>query len=626
MDGDATPPRIPVSASVVANGRGLGEPKLSPSGELVAFVSTQSGESPKLCVVDVTMGVEKFLTFETGPIGVHPNGGGAFDWCPDGRGLVFVTSTGSVRLVSVEGDNQRVIVAQQPVAGGVASPKVSPDGLLVAYVVDSQFVAVSSIDGASWPRVVASSADFVGDPSWSSDSEWLAWHEWDDPNMPWETSRWVTLRANSSGDLVAFSPDDTAVCQPTFAPVGTALAFGCDASGFMNVWMLDPETGVVGPLVMEPFEHAPPSWGPAAPSFAWSPDGTQVAFVRNENGFGRLCVVDCATRMVSEIARGWHFSLSWKANRLAAVRSGGVTPTQIVVYDTETASGGTALWTRTTLVIGPDPAVTDCLVEPEAVSFVADDGTNLNARLYRSPVVVSAAIRPLLLWLHGGPTDQMLVQYNGRLAFFLDRDWSILVPDYRGSTGHGREFQRALNGRWGELDTLDNIAALRAAIANQWGSAEHIAVIGASAGGFGVLHLMAGAPLLCAAGVNLFGVADLNHLRATTHRFEKHYLDSLIGDLEKLADRYVRNSPATHVDKIVRPLLILHGADDRVVPVEQSSALADALHALGRDVELHVYDGQGHGWRSPDIVADELERTDEFLRRSVTDVRRKETL
>jgi dipeptidyl aminopeptidase/acylaminoacyl peptidase len=82
-------------------------------------------------------------------------------------------------------------------------------------------------------------------------------------------------------------------------------------------------------------------------------------------------------------------------------------------------------------------------------------------------------------------------------------------------------------------------------------------------------------------------------------------------------DRYRSRSPVNVVDKITAPLLILQGSDDKVVPPAQSQVIADRLRALGREVELHLYEGEGHGWLQPETVVDELERTESFLRRHV---------
>jgi dipeptidyl aminopeptidase/acylaminoacyl peptidase len=193
----------------------------------------------------------------------------------------------------------------------------------------------------------------------------------------------------------------------------------------------------------------------------------------------------------------------------------------------------------------------------------------------------------------------------------------VLVPDYRGSTGHGRAFAQALAGRWGELDVADVAAGLRQAAAAGWGDPRRLVVMGASAGGFTTLGVLAAQPDLCAAGVDLYGPADLLELDETTHRFEAHYLHSLIGPLPQFVDRYRKLSPLHRVEAITAPLLILQGDHDKVVLPAQSRAVAERLQALGRVVELHVYDGEGHGWGRPETVIDELERTESFLRRHV---------
>jgi dipeptidyl aminopeptidase/acylaminoacyl peptidase len=172
-------------------------------------------------------------------------------------------------------------------------------------------------------------------------------------------------------------------------------------------------------------------------------------------------------------------------------------------------------------------------------------------------------------------------------------------------------------GRWGELDTADVAAGLRAAAERGWADPRRMAIMGGSAGGFTVLNVLASHPDLCAAGVDLYGVADLFDLDETTHRFEAHYLHSIVGPLPEAADRYRDRSPVNRAGSITAPLLILQGTDDKVVPPSQSEAIARRLTQLGRTVELHLYDGEGHGWGRAETVMDELERTESFLRRHV---------
>jgi dipeptidyl aminopeptidase/acylaminoacyl peptidase len=172
-------------------------------------------------------------------------------------------------------------------------------------------------------------------------------------------------------------------------------------------------------------------------------------------------------------------------------------------------------------------------------------------------------------------------------------------------------------GRWGERDVSDVAAGMRASADHGWADGNRMVPMGGSAGGFTVLNLLACHPDLCAAGVDLFGVTDLFDLDETTHRFEAHYLHSVVGPLPESADAYRDRSPVSRAEHITSPLLILQGDADVVVPIAQSRAIADRLRALGRTVEMQVYEGEGHGWGKPDTIIDELERIESFLRRHV---------
>ena len=146
--------------------------------------------------------------------------------------------------------------------------------------------------------------------------------------------------------------------------------------------------------------------------------------------------------------------------------------------------------------------------------------------------------------------------------------------------------------------------------------------IGASSGGFTTYHLLAREPELFAAGVSLYGVADLLHLDETSHRFERHYLHTIVGPLPATVDRYRERSPVNLAERITAPCSSCRAVTTTSCPPVQSQAIVDRLPPLGRTVEHHVYDGEGHGWSRPETVIDELERTDDFLRRHVLRWRR----
>ena len=608
----ATPkPTSRITPALCARGRSVAEPVLSPSGDRLGFVATAGGRS-QLVVLTLgeAPGAEVVVTSDPPPRGARAFSGGVFDWLPDGSGVVYAAADGGLWLQPITGAPPRRLVEQGP----SAAPAVSPDGSKVAYVVDTRHVAVASVDDeARWPVRLSGSADFCVDPTWSPDGSRVAWHEWDVPAMSWDASR-IALRAADPDDgevVVVAGGEGVAVQQPRFSPDGL-LGYLSDESGWCNLWAVGPSLDDRRPVIDEPHELAGPTWGHGQRSYAWSPDGAAVAYCRNEDGFGSLRVFDRVEARTAEVARGVHGSLSWRSGTVAALRSGARTPTVVVGY------GGADLGRRTVLAHGALAGLSSAdLAEPEVVRWAGDDGSEVPGRLYRPPSAEAGDPPPLIMWIHGGPTGQMEVSFNARIAYWVDRGWAVLVPDHRGSTGHGRAFTQALAGRWGELDVEDTAAGLRAAVDCGWGHPRRLVAMGASAGGFTVLHLLAAHPQLCAAGVDLYGVTDLFELDETTHRFEGHYLHSLVGPLPECADRYRHRSPLQRVDAVVAPLLVLQGSDDEVVRASQSQALVDRIRANGGTVEHHVYDGEGHGWKRPETMIDELERTESFLRRHV---------
>jgi dipeptidyl aminopeptidase/acylaminoacyl peptidase len=599
------------------SGQELSEPRQSPDGQRVAWVVSW-GSRRAIVVGNLTVGGPVMVvTSLPEPRPGRGLGGGCFDWLPDGSGIVFAATDGGLWRVGSHGGEASCLVPGES-AGPIQSPTVSPDGSRVAYVVDMALIrCVSLADGAV--AAAAVEAAFVTDPCWSPDGTTLLWQQWSPPAMAWDRSsigRW-RLAAGVVDELAAglrnwrsphgvahlldapLASDDIQIQQPLITANGELWVLD-DASGWLNVTV----DGVR--VVDEPHEHGGPTWGPGQCSYAVSPDGTQVAICRNEGGFGRLVVVDRASGEVRQLGRGVHGQLDWRGSAITALRSGARTPTQIVAYDAATAA-------RTVLAVGPVGGFDDSnLVEPELVDWLADDAATIHGRLYRA----ADADGRLICWVHGGPTDQWMVTFLPRIAYWVQRGWTVLVPDHRGSTGHGRAYQQAMCGRWGELDSSDTAAGISAAHRNGWGTAERTVAMGSSAGGLTVLNLCRrGAPI--AAAVALYPVSDLAALDATTHRFEAHYNATLVGTGDLAHQRYQERSPIGHVEALRTPLLIFHGTDDPVVAVEQSRRIAAAIEAGGGIVEFVEYPGEGHGFRQLDHQLDEVARTIEFLDRHV---------
>jgi dipeptidyl aminopeptidase/acylaminoacyl peptidase len=534
--------------------------------------------------------------------------GGTFAWMAPDR--IVAVGDGGLRAVWTDEPGPAPVVAAS--AGRAAAPAVSATGL-VAYVDetdDACVVKAAPLDGSRAPWVV-SRADFAWDPAWSPDGTLLAWHEWDVPTMPWDGSRIVVADPDGADRVVVAGGATESVGQPRFAPVGPArLAFVHDRDGWANVTVARPDGRARAVVAAEHHEHAEPSWGPGQRSFAWSPDAARLAWCRNEDGFGRLVASPVAGWPVGEWSKGWHHGLDWGPAGLVCVRSGARTPPTVVVL-----SGDPSDRRVVDGAAEADALPTGDFVEPRPVTWAADDTTAVPGLLFSPPD--RSAPPPLLVNLHGGPTDQARVEWQPKVQYWVARGWAVLAPNPRGSTGYGRAYTQALAGGWGALDVDDVLAGIRAAVERGWGDPQRIALVGGSAGAFTALLVAARAPDLVRAVAASYPVTDLVALAAKTHRFERWYSDSLVGVLPDAADRSRDRSPVTHAAALRVPLLVLQGDADPVVPHPPVVAFADAVRAAGGDVELHLYPGEGHGFERPDTIADALRRTDDFLTRKV---------
>jgi dipeptidyl aminopeptidase/acylaminoacyl peptidase len=595
--------RIPVEWCL--DGRDLTEPRLSPDGGVVAMV-VRWQRSAGIVLVPVGGGAERLLTTSPPPAPGRGLGGGCFAWLPDSRGVVYVAVDGELWCQPLAAPPRQLTAFER----GCRAPSVAPDGSYVVVMVDEAEVwrVKLEADQPNDPIRLDDGGDaFCFDPDVSGDSTRAVWMAWSPPSMPWDSAQAVTATVGTPAAAVErWGSADASAQQPRWCSDGS-LACVHDASGWLNVHIDG------APIAAEAAEHAGPTWGMGQRSYAVSPDSRFVALTRNEGGFGRLCVAVRASGEVRDVARGVHGQLSWCGNVLVALRAGARTPTQVVAYDTTT-------WERTVLAVGPVAGWDHVeLPEPELVTAATPSESS---DVTDTPPVIELHARRfvagsgrLLCWVHGGPTDQWQVDFRPRIAYWWSRGWDVLVVDPRGTTGHGRNHQRALNGGWGRHDVDDTAALIRHAHDEGWATADHTVVIGASSGGLTALGVLADHPDLIAGGIVSSPVSDLADLAATTHRFEAHYTDTLVGapDDPDTARRMIELSPLHHADRIAGPLLLFHGSDDPVVACTQSDLLVERIRAVGGNVDYIVYEGEGHGFRDPLNQRDEYARIERFL-------------
>jgi dipeptidyl aminopeptidase/acylaminoacyl peptidase len=193
------------------------------------------------------------------------------------------------------------------------------------------------------------------------------------------------------------------------------------------------------------------------------------------------------------------------------------------------------------------------------------------------------------------------------IQYWTSRGFCVADVDYRGSTGYGRRYRDALQGRWGVLDLDDVVACARYLADAGRVDPARMAIRGGSAGGYTTLAALSMRPGTFTAGASHFGVADLGALAAETHKFESRYLDGLVGPHDSDAgpagaDVYAQRSPINHVDALDTPLAVFQGDKDEVVPPAQAEAIVAALREKGVPHAYLLFPGEQHGFRKAENI------------------------
>jgi dipeptidyl aminopeptidase/acylaminoacyl peptidase len=221
------------------------------------------------------------------------------------------------------------------------------------------------------------------------------------------------------------------------------------------------------------------------------------------------------------------------------------------------------------------------------------------------------------VYIHGGPTTEQPVAYSAERIFFISRGYAWLDVNYRGSSGFGRTYLQALRNRWGETDVEDAANAAKALIENGLADPHKLIIRGGSAGGYTVLNTLIHHPGLFKAGICLYGVSNLFTLAQDTHKFEAHYTDSMVGPLPDAAEKYHAWSPIFHAENIRDALAVFQGSIDRVVPPPQSEEIINVLRTRGVPLLYKLYEGEGHGFRKDETLANSYFEVERFLQQFV---------
>jgi dipeptidyl aminopeptidase/acylaminoacyl peptidase len=305
------------------------------------------------------------------------------------------------------------------------------------------------------------------------------------------------------------------------------------------------------------------------------------------------------------LGQGGMGRFSEDGRRLGVTWSTPASPTD--VWAVEAKSGGVSPLRRESR-----PSMKDVpAIEASVTSIRAHDGLELPMNVYL-PKQRSGKL-PVIVAYHGGPAGNSKVKWSPAIAFFLSQGYAWVEPNVRGSTGFGRAFEQADNGKQ-RLESFKDIEATgRWAASQPWADPDRVIVYGGSYGGYVVLVGLTRMPDLWRAGVDLFGVANVVSLMATTSGLIREILLLEFGDPDKEGNFLKSISPIEDVERIVDPLFVYAGANDPRVPRSESDLIVGALRARKVPVEYMLAGNEGHSLARKENLVEFLARSARFL-------------
>ena len=242
----------------------------------------------------------------------------------------------------------------------------------------------------------------------------------------------------------------------------------------------------------------------------------------------------------------------------------------------------------------------DHLVESEVVRYQSYDGLEIPSLLYKPQSASTSSPVPALVWVHGGPGGQNRKGYSPTIQHLVNQGFAVLAVNNRGSSGYGKTFYHLDDRKHGDVDLKDCVWARRFLESLDWVDSSRVGIIGGSYGGYMVAAALAFEPDAFDIGINIFGVT--NWLRTLKNippwwEAQKDALYAEMGDPATDEQRLQAISPLFHASNIVKPLLVVQGANDPRVLQAESDELVEAVRKTGVPVEYVLFPDEGHGFR-----------------------------
>ena len=570
---------------------------------------------------------------------VHEYGGGA--WIKIDDGYAFVNKSDQQIYIAKLTDNdspQIIPITNSPALrfGGLSWHSQRQFIVCIAeahHIHQSEpsnfLVAVDAKNGAIHP--LHTGEDFYASPSISPDGSQLTWTSWNHPYMPWDHSKlhvatFTDQQMQITDIQTIASNQDHSIFQPTWSPSGK-LYFASDRTGFWNLYQYNFNDNSAHILHEENADYGLPLWQLDAKTYTFLTEDI-IACISFKLGNTRLQCLTLTTSSQNIDKINSIYDLPFPAKNISDIAANSKT---LYILTSSPNQQGQILSTELdhdTLSQQPVFAGFSVLAEqakdqPPNDYLTSNDPFCIelqNRTIYghfyppKNPEYEhNIDSPPCLILVHSGPTSCASLSFNPRIQYYTSRGWAVIDINYSGSTGFGRAYRTSLNHEWGVRDVEDSVATVQYFLKNKRIHPNKLAIRGSSSGGFTALNVLIKYPKLFQAAAIHYGVSDLRKLHEETHKFESQYLTSLIGDWHTDQQRYIDRSPIDNAQHIITPTIFFQGTKDYVVPLSQTASIKDMLESNNTPTQLHIFEGEGHGFRQKEHVEDALTKEYTFF-------------
>jgi dipeptidyl aminopeptidase/acylaminoacyl peptidase len=588
--------------------RQIGRPTWSPDGNSVAFISNLSGRN-NLWVVPADGGWPVQLT-------ISDQRQSSPAWSPDGKWIAYQSD--------YDGDEQWDIFLVSPKTGKVVNltqtreiaelnPTWSPDGRYLAYEVKPRTSAAYEID--IYDMVMRDVKHLTtntpqdkrnSNPSWSKDGKYIVYSQ--EQAKGTDSNIFVAEVATAASTVLTPHEGEQLYAANDISPDGKKVLLTSNAAnGYDNIGLLDVATKKISWLTKDKWEIR---------GHEFSPDGKHITFSANIDGNEDIYLYDLAAgkaaalpiaKGVNEPAGG-HSAFTPDGSRLLYYHNGPTAPGDLWVY--HLATGRSQQLTHS-LVAGMR---SEDMVEPHLVHYPSRDGKwTISAFLYVPFNMARNGQNAALVYIHGGPTSQTMNSFNRFVQYAVNQGYMVLAPNYRGSTGYGKQFQQANLFDMGGGDLQDVLAGVDWIKQTGHLDPKKIAVMGGSYGGYLSMMAVTKAPEVWAAGVPIVPFVNwFTEIENEDPVLQQSDLATM-GDPVKNKALYEERSPINFIDQIKAPLLLLAGGHDPRCPKSETQQVVDAIKKRGGTVDSKIYENEGHGFARVENQIDAYKRVADFL-------------